>query len=185
MKKILVMLAIVPAFALTTFAANIDEGTKELGIGGSIDVDGADGTEIDVSVTVGKFIRDGLELGLTGGIQDSDAATNWDVGGFAQYNWDLGNQWVPFVGAGAGIVAGDSDSATTSNDGSVATTAKAIDDEGLALSGLAGVKYFITEDFALQGSVDFTWASEDVFQEDSAGTDTDWVIDLGVRYHFD
>jgi hypothetical protein len=153
-------------------AAMLSEGTKELTLSGGVDFDSAADTEVAVEVGYGYFIVDNLELGGVVGILDNDLVTLWEAGVLAEYNFDTGGSFIPYVGAGV-LFAGSDPDQGDSNNGAVGQFS-------------AGSKLFITEAFAIDASLDFRVASDDIFVEnDGEIEDTEWRVTWGVRYFWE
>lgn len=166
-------LAVLMSMAVTSFGAMLQEGTRELGLAGSLDIASADGTAIDLSASYGYFIADGLEIGVSGFWADSDSVTSIGLGAFAEYHFATDSNLVPYVGVGAGWGKTEIDIGDFS-----------ADDDALVIAGEAGVKYFFVENIAISLAYVFEWATEDIFFDDDKAEDTDHSIQLGMRFYF-
>lgn len=151
-------------------AANLLQGNREIGVSGLVDFDTVDDTLIDLSLQYGVLLRDALEAGGRVGIRDSDSATLWSLGGFIEYNFLGETEWVPFVGTGVAITSSDV------NDRS--------DETGVGLNLTGGTKYFLSDSVALTTALTFEWATDDVFPTDDGAEDTNWDIEIGMRFYF-
>lgn len=160
------------ACTATVMAQNIDQGTKELRLDGSIDFDTGAGEEIVLDVGLGHFVVDNVELGGVVGVANNDLITVWRLGGFGELSFPMQDApLVPFVGAGLAWAYADPDIGDS--------------EDAMVLGLAAGVKYFLTDDVAISTQVNFEYASEDIFLEDDDISDTNWDITLGLRYFFD
>lgn len=172
MKKVLGMLAITVCCAGLATAQTLTAGTQELVVGGLLDPDTAADTQFDLSVKYGYFVADYLEVGGAGAISDNDAVSTYGIGGFVEYNFDLGTEVVPYVGAGLGWLNADYDIVGE-------------DEDAIEFSGYGGVKYFIAQNIAISGELEFDWASEEIYLEDDDIADTNIQLNLGMRFFFE
>ena len=171
MKKYLAV-AIVAALATFVYAQpSIDEGTRELSLEGGWDSDGPTGTELDLSVGYGIFMRDALEVGGIVGYEstiDGDSKS-WRLGAFVEHHFDMATMTVPYVGAR--LVYASYDNPVT--------------DEGAIEYGpRVGVKHFIADNVAIDIALQYMFATEDVFVNDGVAEDTDLSIVFGIRAMF-
>ena len=167
--------AAVTALAGSVFAANIDQDTKEIGVAGGVDFDTAFGTEIDLTLKGGYFWIDYLAFGGLIGVFDNDAVKAWELGAFAEYNFVLEAPVIPYIGAALSY-------GTTEVE--IANQAKM--DESAAIGSFnVGIKYFITDDVALDTDFVFRIASSEVFPEDDKISDTDIQWRIGLRFFWD
>jgi len=173
MKRLIAVLAVL-ALAVTGQAANIDAGTYELELGGGIDFDGPSGTQFDLNAGMGYFVADYIEVGVRIALSDNDDVGSYGLGVFGEYNFDLGTQLVPFVGADVSWFNVDVEGEFVDES----------EDAGV-LGVYGGVKYFLTEDVALYAQAEAELASEDIYLEDDDVENTNFLITWGIRYHFD
>lgn len=175
MKKWIVALAFSLGIAGVSAAQTqpILEGAQELGLSGFIDFDTPNKTEIRLTGQYGIFVMDYLEVGPRISVFDNDVYTAWKLGGFAEYNFDTGTAWVPFVGTGLSIAGVD-----------VATGAGGESNTGLALSLSGGAKFFLTEQVALSGALNFEVATDKLYPARREVKDTDWNLEVGFRFFF-
>ena len=169
MRKFFVM-AIALAFATAVCAQpTIYEGTRELLIAGGWDSDGETGTELDLTVGYGVFVRDAIEVGGTLGYESlSDG--DWKVmaiGGFVEYHFDMASMTVPYVGAKIGYASYE------------------VPDESVFEYGpRVGVKYFIADNVAVDVGLTYMLATEEVFVNDGVYEDNDLSLSFGIRAMF-
>jgi hypothetical protein len=175
MRKIITFAA-VTALAGSVFAANIDQDTKEIGIVGGVDFDTAFGTEIDLTLKGGYFWIDYLEFGGLIGLFDNDAVKAYELGAFAEYNFVLETPVIPYIGAALSY---------GSTEVQIGDTAPKLDESAAIGSFNVGIKYFITDDVALDTDFIFRIASSDVFPEDNEVTDTDIQWRIGLRFFWE
>jgi len=153
-------------------AAMLGAGTRELALEGSLDTDGANGTELDLSVGYGYFVMDCVEILGEVALFSSDDVKMYGLGGTAEYNIDMGTQIVPFVGVGAGFMKVEVD-----NGGD-------FDEDAFVLGADLGVKYFIVDNVAVSGSFFAQWATEDIYPEEDEMSDMDYGLQVGLRFFF-
>ena len=176
MRKFFV-LAIAAAFAASVCAQPaIQEGTRELIVEGGWDPDGASGTELDLTVGYGVFVRDAIEVGgLLGYTSYEDAygaGSDWKVlaiGGFAEYHFDMASMTVPYIGAEVGYTSYEAGS---------------LDDSTFVYGPKVGVKYFITDNVAVDVALTYMLAGEDIFVNDGILEDNDLSLSFGIRAMF-
>jgi len=159
-----------PAAAQMTAA-----GTQEIGVSGLVDFDSANGTLIHFNLLYGLFVADGVEVAGTAGVTDDDNHTVWRIGGVMEYDYDLGLELVPYLGAAAGLAKYEVEKSGTR---------KARDDYAFFLGAAVGSKYFLAENVALDVALKLEWASDDIYPEDDDFQNTDARITLGMRFFF-
>ena len=175
MKKLVLAIVVMACMVGVVHAEQpaLMQGGWELGLDGGFDFEDMHGTALAVDVSIGYFIKDNIEIGGILGYAfaegDPDNDTVVVVGAFAEYNFDLGNNWVPYVGAELGYALYD---------------AAGIDENVFQVAGSVGVKYFMTENWAIAGEIVFVWASEDIFNNGGTIEDTDLGANLGIRTYF-
>lgn len=174
MKKIILIISSMVLAATVASAATLSQGTKELQFRGNFDLESRVGQVIDFSLGYGVFVADQLEVGVRANIQDDDLTTNWGLGLFSEYNFEMDSPWVPYVGLAMDYQDNDIDGA-----GETSTT-----DNALVIGGSLGVKYFLTENLAIDGSYVFDWATESIYFEDTTLTDTQSRFLFGLRFYF-
>ncbi len=170
MKKLMATITGITLIAASSYGVMIQEGTKELVLEGAYDFQSVAGSALALDAKVGYFVMDGIQVGGLVGVSDNDFTTDWRIGAFAEYNVDLGEPIVPFVGASVGLVRTDPDVGSS--------------EDTLFLGAEAGAKYFIAENIAVSLSYQFLWADEDVFADNGDRDDTDHSIQLGMRFFF-
>lgn len=171
------MLAVAVAVGLgwsgSVAAQMLSAGTSELKVDGLVDFQSADGSLLDIGVLYGVYLYDYVEAGVQVRLTDSDSFQMWRLGAFGQYDFDLGVELVPYVGAGLALgryevdVAGRSDS-----------------DTALILSGTGGAKFYLAENVAISGALVLELATEKVYPDDGDTSRTDARLELGMRFFF-
>lgn len=178
MKKILCAVAVLALVGLggTAFAQEetpmLKAGTQELGLSGNLDFDDPGGDlSLDIFGSYGYFIQDYVEVGGKVGYVRAEGGDVeiFSLGAFGEYNFPASVIGVPFIGLG--LDYSYADIYDEDNDAFVFTPA-------------AGVKWFITEYFAIDTRLFFNWASEDLYVNDGEVEDTNWGLTLGLRTYF-
>ncbi len=190
MKKLLII-ALVSCFAATSFGQMLAAGTSELKVGGLVDFETADDTLAILEVFYGVFWWDYVEIGAAFRIEESDNVSIWSVGLETEYNFDLGNELVPYVGIGLAVARYDIELdqiATEVFDATAETAAAAeesdTDDTALVLKLTGGAKYFVTENVAVSGALALRWATEDIYWEEESLEDSDATLEVAMRFFF-
>jgi len=156
-----------------SFATMLAYNTEEYRLGGGIDFDSTAGTEFDIELGYGYFVKDYVELGGFAGYLDNDFVSSGYVGGFGEYNFETETQLIPFAGTQLRLIYASIDVLGVAED----TTA-------LAVGLYAGLKYFIYDNLAVSIRLLGEVASDDVYAEDDGVNDTDLGIDFGLRMYF-
>jgi hypothetical protein len=155
-------------------AANVDAGSYEVRTSGNIEFQSSAGTRIDLEFGIGHFLVDLLEAGAIGGIFDDDDASRWKLGGFVEYNFVTETPFFPYVG---GVLSLSGADLKIGNDSENNTA--------IELDTRAGVKYFLTEDLALDALLSLQMATDDLYLDDRDAQKHNWRILFGLRYFFD
>lgn len=177
MRKTTLLLVILACFFMVSVAnakqPALLKGGWELGLQGSFDLEGPGGTTIDTAIGLGYFLMDSLEVGgkvmydYTEG--DPHDSTFFGGGIFADYNIDFDSKFVPFVGASIDYVKHDYGE---------------YDDDAFVIGGRVGVKYFVTNDWAISANVYLNWANEDIYVNDGEIDDINVGLAVGIRTFF-
>ena len=179
MSKKWFVLAVAAMLAGSAFAAekesrgvtpNLGKGTKVLEGAGYINLMADD---VHLQIAYGQFVADRLEVALVAGLRDNDAYMSTELGVRAEYNFDLGSAFVPFLSAG--VVWAD-----------VESDASDIDTDAAVFSLGGGVKYFIRDNVALAVNGSYLLATDDIFvdSEDGKVNDDEFSILFSVRFYF-
>ena len=177
MKRIAVFLAVIAmaAFAVTSNAQMLTEGTREITLRGGVDFDGAAGTEADIGVGYGVYVMDNVLVGGTANwYDDGGDVTRYGVGAYGEYSFPElmpESQFVPYVGGNA---AWQYSETTPEDSGS----------DAMELTARLGGKYFLSDSVALDLGLNFSWATDDIYNNDGEIEDTDWGLSWGVRAFF-
>lgn len=142
---------------------NLSAGVQEFGLSGNLNWDSS--TKYALDLSYGRFVTDGLLVGVKGGVigENSDASFNFGV--FGEYNFATGTKWVPFIGLGA-------DWAHVSEDD--------FDADAIRLRGELGIKYFLRENMAISASMSGSWVSNTTPDGDDFGKQ----VNFGLRFYF-
>lgn len=138
-------------------------GVQELGINGFLNWE--DDTTYALQVSYGRFITSNWMLGGKIGIDGQNSDAGYSIGGFAEYNWLTGTQWVPYVGL------------------SLEYNRLNYDDSNLnsfRAGAELGVKYFMRPNMAISAAVGGAWNSNTAPDSD----DFQKQINFGLRYYF-
>ena len=114
MQRYLVALSVLALMLVPSMVhAQFKQGDWELSLAGqgSNDKNFETGA-VSIQGNLGYFLTDQFELAIAQSIVWSDGGSSWSGGNIvsADYHFDLGNRWVPFVGANIGYSYGDEDS---------------------------------------------------------------------------
>jgi opacity protein-like surface antigen len=183
MKKVLLICCIALALTGVAYAdqvtPNIDKGTKELRLHGSLDLDHPLDYEYTLGTAFGLFVTDGLELGIGVNLRGNDLMDQYEVGGFMEYLFDMGSQWVPFISIG-GYYAGLEIDDDYYNDPDDTDFDTAVGKLG------AGVSYFLRDGVAIETRAIYSFAADDIYvDEDGEPEDTNLTFALGLRFYWD
>jgi len=176
--KISVVLCILLLFAGSAecLHPNLGKGMREISVQGFWDPEGAYGTEFDLTGAYGLFIADKLEIGALAsyayyGDSDEGAALRiWFMGGFFEYNLDLGMLTVPYAGfetgyasysAGGGLYGG-----------------------AVVYGPKAGMKYFLSDNVAVDFAFKFMMANDDIFVKRGGYDNSKIYAVFGIRALF-
>ena len=152
----------------------IYEGTHEVGLSGALDFDTKDDAVFALDVSFGRFVMDYWEIGCRGAFSTSDVRTSFAGGLFTEHHFEMNITVLPYVGASVGLVAVDFD-----GDADVEGS-----DAAFTVGGELGLKGFLTEEVALSGGVEFTWASDAVYRADNDVEDTEIRLKIGLRFYY-
>lgn len=173
MKKLIIILALVVLAGTSYGNTALNQDSQELGLSGLVDFDTQNGTLIDARISYGYFWIDDLEFGGFIGFRDDNQYREWELGGFAEYNFRLQSPVTPYLGAALSYA----DSELTVGANKVGT--------GAAVGSFNfGIKYFLVENVALATDFVFRIATDDVFPEKEEMSDTDILWRLGLRFYF-
>ena len=157
--------------------ALVTEGSQEIGVSGMLAFASEVGTQSALDLRYGYFVIDSLSLGGAAGFSDNDYSTNFRLGLVSEWNFTLsddyaplvGTDFVPFIGLGLGCQYADTD---------------ADDIFAGVLSGELGVKFFLSDDFAVTASCVGQLATDDIFMNDEKSSTADVSLRLGMRFYF-
>ncbi len=165
----MVVAAAVLAAGLAAQAASLKEGTKEFNVSGLFDPTTASGTEFQMKLGCGYFVQDNIEIGGRIGYENNNDVTQFNAGPFAEMDFDLGSEVVPFVGAELDFAYAN----TTAGDSGA-----------LALTGYGGAKYFLSETVALGARLELSAATDKIYPKKDGADSTDVRIEFGMSFYF-
>jgi hypothetical protein len=184
MKNIMkISLAVFGIFLLTSSAIAqqstpmLDQGTRELSLSGRIELPDFEKVDYDIDASYGYFVRDGWELGVQVGASDFGSIDRIDVTGFTEYNFNRNSNWVPYIGAALGLAAVNFD------DGINAST-DLNDGDGWVFDVETGIKWFVRHYMAITTSIEFKFATDDIFATDNEIEDNLTSLRIGMRFYF-
>ncbi len=150
------------------FSMPLDEGEREIIMSGMVGYKTPAGkTGYDVNLALGYFLLDDWEVG-PGLIVVGDGADNgWGLGGFTEFNFNFGMAFVPYVGAHLHYLDGDYFRKNV-----------------FRLAGVFGVKYFLTENVAIDAALQYLYATDDIYKDDESWRNYDFGLSFGVRAFF-
>lgn len=154
-------------------AVSVHEGVFSLAAGGLLDPesDGADAWGMDLRC--GYFFNDNYEIGLRGTYADDGDRLDRGLSLFTQVDYDLGNDWVPYVALGLG----GAEARLEQPDGHGRLVNAA------TVTATAGCEYILTESAALDIAVHRTWASDEIFADGHRLEDDDIHFTFGLRFY--
>lgn len=174
MKKffIVMALALVAFVSTSAMAGRTDEGTWAVGADFMFDTATASGPYATFEFELGKFIKTNQLWGGTLEVTTDDYVTVVTVGPKYEYYFDLGKPYIPYVGAGiqfayASYDLGDSDSE-------------------FALVGELnlGMKFFLTENTAIDMSINAAAATGDIYSDEDGMTSNNIDFTIGFDFCF-
>ncbi len=133
---------------------------------GNLDGDTTASYEAGFGIATFESSEIGLWLGANEG--DNDRI---QFGLFFEENFYNVSSAVPFVGLAAGWSRGDEDN-------------EMADEDGFLLRGEGGIKLFITENLAFAASLQWSWASDDIWEEENRAEQNNLEYVFGVRYFY-
>ena len=178
-RVLLVVCAMILGLASSALAQDplLRRGSKEIGLSGAFDFEHEGDPTLNLSGRYGFFLHDYLEIG---GLVELDGAFGetfrYGIGGFAEYHF---SQWaflkaprsMPYLGVDLELAFVDTDIGE--------------DNAALILRPRVGVKWFLTEYFAIDTSFFVAVATDDLFPNDSNDLDPyDVGLRLGLRIYF-
>ncbi|HMP73344.1 MAG TPA: hypothetical protein PKE55_08805 [Kiritimatiellia bacterium] len=173
MKRILASFSALLLTSAVASAVMLGQGTQALRLSGFFDPDTVAGTRFDLEVGYGYFVVDYLEIGGSVGIYTDSIVDTYILRGYTEYNFDTATPIVPFAGLALSLYNSDVKFADTKESSSAA-----------AIKLYGGSKYFMTQNLAITGTAGFEVATDDVFPQKRSVSNTDFRIELGLRYYF-
>ena len=173
MKKIAIVVAILACVAGISFAETpaLMKGGWELGLDAGWDFEGPDGQDVGLDAWLGYFIMDNLSVGVDLSFAYADDANDFYLGVYGEYNFDMGWVVVPHVGVGIGWLNREIGLVTDDNN-------------AFNIGAWVGIKYFVTETWALDLDLYFDYATEKVYLNDDKLEETNFGLSLGIENYF-
>ena len=168
MKMQTMVIATVLSIGAATQAASLKEGTQEFNAEGMFDPTTVNGADFQVKLGYGYFVQDNIEVGGRIGYENNDFVTQFSAGPFAEMNFDLGSEVVPFVGAELDFAYGD----TAKNNSSAA-----------ALTAYGGAKYFLSENVAIGAKLELCAATDKIYPKKDGADSTDVRVEFGMSFY--
>lgn len=166
--RLMIVMAAAVAAGAAAQAMTLKEGTQEFRLEGNFNPETSDGAEFSAKLTYGQFVRDNIEVGGRFAYQDSEQVSFYSAGPFAELNFDIGNEFVPFVGGELDLAYGDTgDSEHTA----------------LALSVYGGAKYFLSENVSIGARLVLSVATDKIYPDSDGANGTDVMFEFGMSYY--
>ncbi|MEJ2762687.1 outer membrane beta-barrel protein [Photobacterium sp. MCCC 1A19761] len=179
MNKNAVVLALFSALsAPAAWANNVDlsQGTQELGLQGSLDLDYVDDYLFLLNTSYGYFIREDWEIGGVLDVNMSDSTQQFQVGFFTEYNFTNSSNWVPYLGAAFQVAN------LNGSDGNFDFDVE--DATALNVKIAGGLKYFINPHVAISAEVNYNIATDDISVTKDGVEDSFTRFVFGTRFYF-
>lgn len=170
-RKIIMVAAAVAAFIAVgeARAERISAGTLEFGLSGLFDFDAPNGTSADINMSAGYFPVNGVLIGAGVSLYSDDDVSSYGFSAKIEQHFETGMMLVPYVGASAGLLAGDYYEKS----------------ETALVFGIAGgLKFYLTEWVALDVSMHLDMATSDVYVSDGEPDNMDTTLFTGLRISF-
>lgn len=180
MNKSTVALALLfAAYAPLSNAIELEKGTQEFGLQGSLDLDYVDDYLFVLNASYGYFIYDKWQIGgvLDGSMSENNKSFN--IGAFTEYNFTNTSDWVPYLGAAAQL-------ATLSFDGGDFSDID-LDSEDVTALNIklaAGLKYFINQHVAISAEVNYNISTDDISVTSDGLEDSFTRFVFGTRFYY-
>ena len=189
MKKSLVILAAVLSLVTQSQAVKLGADTQSLSLNGGLDFDTAAGLNTQLSVGYGYFIMDYFEVGGVINVQHNDFTTAFGFGPKVEYNFELDIPVVvPFVGSTLTFQHTkliSNSSVYEPNTGMILTVEDSMVKNALNLDVYGGLKFFITDQFAINLDLVLSAATADIYEhKDGDNSKFNARVELGLRYYF-
>ena len=185
MKKVILASALGLSLAVTGMASandvvpNLNMGTKSLALSGSYDANHPLDYQLTLNAGYGYFFWDNIELSVVGGWTSNDLIDTYTLGVAGEYNIQTGSPWVPYLLAGV-LWSG------MEIDDDVYNDVDDMDEDAWIGRFGGGIKYFMRDGVALSLSLNYDYATDDIYASDDGDMDDyNWTALLGLRFYFD
>ncbi|PSW06626.1 outer membrane beta-barrel protein [Photobacterium lipolyticum] len=178
--KVVALALTLATFSPLSFSAvELKEGTQELGLQGSLDLDYVDEYLFVFNTSYGYFIYDDWELGgvFDGSLSEHNKSIN--IGAFTEYNFTNTTNWVPYLGAAAQLGTLNFDGGNFSG-----IDLDSEDITALNIKFAGGVKYFINQYIAISAEVNYNIATDDISVTKDGLEDSFTRFVFGTRFYY-
>jgi len=193
-KRFMAVAAIAAGLAFTSVsqATRIDEDTLEIGTSATLDFINEYGANVNAEFMMGYYIRNGILLGGKANTYVDGDFIRLGLFGTLEQHLELDQPYVPYFGADLGLVFvnfADDMPERFSPDGTFMIHESRFDDDNTNREAAfvavlrGGVKYFLTENLALDTSLNIALASSRIFaQKNREPGNVNVSIRMGFRY---
>lgn len=162
------LILLIALLGATAHAAALKADTQEFRAGGVFEPTSVAGSHFSTDLTYGYFVADEFEVGGHIKFSHDDASSLFGAGPFIEYNFDLGSEFVPFVGVALDFASGDAHDQSRS---------------AFALTGFAGGKFFLTENIAIGARIEMSVATDKIYANTKSSDSTDVGVIFGMSYY--
>lgn len=188
MKKLMVFFVVILGLATNSQAVKLGADTQSLDLAGGLDFESSAGVNSHIRAGYGYFIMDYFEIGGLINVQHNDAVTTFGFGPKAEYNFELDLPVVvPFVGSALTFQHAKvtSTSFLVNSDSQIESRSDSDVRNALNLDIYGGLKFFVTDQFAITTDLVLSAATSDLYERRDGGTSkTNARLELGLRYYF-
>lgn len=131
----------------------LNEGTQEFNLQGIIDLDAEDSYSIDLAAKYGYFLKDNWEVGANVLTDLTKSYKSGGLGVFTEYNFTNSTNFAPYVGISTELIRAD-----YNNRDNIDT--ESFDATAMNFKAAAGVRYFISDNVAISGEVNYNVATD-------------------------
>ncbi len=188
MQKTMLIWAAVLGLATSSPAVKLGADTQSLDLGGGLEFESAAGVTEHLRVGYGYFLMDYLEVGGLFSLVHNDVVTAFGFGPKVEYNFELDLPVVvPFVGSAITFQHAKVSSREyfINSEGRIDTQTDSDVKNALNLDLYGGLKFFLTDQLAINADLVLSAATSDLYERKDGGTSkTNARLELGLRYYF-